>query len=209
MCRMSEIAQLAAQIFRNAAGRDRFLVAIAGAPGSGKSTLAEQLVELLKEAPAALVPMDGFHYDNSVIESRGLAKRKGAPETFDVEGLRATVERLRAGGFDIAVPLFDRSADLARAGASIVAARDRIVIVEGNYLLLDEAPWRELKNKFDLTIFLDVPRGILAHRLVQRWLDQGLPEAQARERAFSNDMVNAERVITARLEPDITIAFRE
>lgn len=206
---MSDIAKLAATVFRKASGRDRYLVAIAGAPGAGKSTLAAQLAELLKQAPAALVAMDGFHYDNSVIESRGLAKRKGAPETFDVEGLRAMLERLRGGGADIAVPVFDRTADLARAGASIVAAQDRIVIVEGNYLLLDEAPWNGLKHIFDLTIFLDVPRGVLAHRLVQRWLDQGLPEAQARERAFSNDMANAERVIAARLEPDITIAFRE
>lgn len=202
---MSEIAQLAATVFRKAAGRDRFLVGIAGAPGSGKSTLAEELGALLKEAPAALVPMDGFHYDNRVIDERGLGKRKGAPETFDFEGLQAMLGRLRTGGADIAVPVFDRAADLARASASIITAQDRIVIVEGNYLLLDEAPWRELKGAFDLTIFLDVPRGVLAHRLVQRWQDHGLPEAQARERAFSNDMINAERLIAARLEPDIVI----
>ena len=163
------------------------------------------MTELLKEAPAALVPMDGFHYDNRVIEARGLGKRKGAPETFDFKGLQAMLGRLRTGGADIAVPVFDRAADLARASASIVAAQDRIVIVEGNYLLLDEAPWSGLKGVFDLTIFLDVPRGVLAHRLVQRWLDHGLPEAQARERAFSNDMINAERLIAARLEPDIVI----
>ena len=206
---MSEIAQLAARIFRKASGRDRFLVAVAGAPGSGKSTLAAQLVELLAAAPAALVPMDGFHYDNQVIEARGLLKRKGAPETFDFDGLKAMLMRLRAGSADVAVPVFDRAADLARASAAIVAANDRIVIVEGNYLLLDEAPWNTLGELFDCTIFLDVPRGVLAHRLVQRWLDHGLPEAEARERAFSNDMVNVERVVASRREPDVEVEYKE
>lgn len=206
---MSDIAHLAATIFRKAAGRDRFVVAIAGAPGSGKSTLAQRLLELLTEAPAALVPMDGFHYDNAVLDARGHRKRKGSPDTFDFEGFAATLKRLKAGGADIAVPLFDREADLARAGASIVTASDRIVVVEGNYLLLDEAPWSGLAGLFDYTVFLDVPRGVLAHRLVQRWLDHGLSEAAARERAFSNDMVNAERVIAALRKPDLTISFEE
>lgn len=209
MSGMSEIAQLAAKIFRKASGRDRFLVAVAGAPGSGKSTLAAQLVELLAEAPAALVPMDGFHFDNQVIERRGLLKRKGAPETFDFDGLKAMLMRLRTGGADVAVPVFDRTADLARASAAIVAANDRIVIVEGNYLLFDEAPWNTLTELFDCTIFLDVPRGVLAHRLVQRWLDHGLPEAEARERAFSNDMVNVERVVASRRQPDVEVEYKE
>jgi pantothenate kinase len=209
MSGMSEIAQLAAKIFRKASGRDRFLVAVAGAPGSGKSTLAAQLVELLAEAPAALVPMDGFHFDNQVIERRGLLKRKGAPETFDFDGLKAMLMRLRTGGADVAVPVFDRAADLARASAAIVAANDRIVIVEGNYLLLDEVPWNTLAELFDCTIFLDVPRGVLAHRLVQRWLDHGLPEAEARERAFSNDMVNVERVVASRRQPDVEVEYKE
>ena len=206
---MSDIAHIAATIFRHAAGRERFLVAIAGPPGSGKSTLAERLLELLVEAPAALVAMDGFHFDNQVLKERGLLDRKGAPETFDFDGFKTTLQRLRSVSGDIAVPLFDREADLARAGASVVRAGDRIVVVEGNYLLLNEAPWNELAGLFDYTVFLDVPRGALAHRLVQRWLDHGLSEEEARERAFSNDMVNAERVIASLMEPDVTIRFEE
>jgi pantothenate kinase len=206
---MSDIAHLAATIFRKAAGRDRFLVAIAGAPGAGKSETSERLRELLSEAPAAVVPMDGFHFDNRVLAERGQLERKGSPDTFDFGGLKAMIERLRSGGTDIAVPLFDRVADLSRAGGSIVRASDRIVLVEGNYLLLDEAPWTELAGLFDLTVYLDVPRGTLAHRLVQRWLDHGLSEEAARERAFSNDMVNAERVIAALVAPDVTISFEE
>jgi pantothenate kinase len=206
---MSDIAHLAATIFRHAAGRERFLVAIAGPPGSGKSTLAERLLELLAEAPAALVAMDGFHFDNQVLKERGLLERKGAPETFDFDGFKSMLQRLKSLSDDIAVPLFDREADLARAGAAVVKAGDRIVVVEGNYLLLDEAPWNELAGLFDYTVFLDVPRGALAHRLVQRWIDHGMPEEEARERAFSNDMVNAERVISAMIEPNLTIKFAQ
>ena len=203
---MSDIAHLAATIFRKAAGRSRFLVAVAGPPGSGKSTLAARLVELLAEVPAAVVAMDGFHLDNALLQKRGLLARKGSPETFDFGGVRALLERLRTGS-EIVVPQFDRTADLARAGAGIVKAEDRIVVVEGNYLLLDETPWNELAGLFDLTVYLDVPRGVLAHRLVQRWLDYGLTEEAARERAFSNDMVNAERVINSPIKPSITITF--
>jgi pantothenate kinase len=204
---MSDIAHIAATIFRHAAGRERFLVAIAGPPGSGKSTLAERLRELLAEAPAALVPMDGFHFDNQVLTALGHLDKKGAPETFDFYGFKSMLQRLKSGGGDIAVPLFDREADLARAGASVVKASDRIVVVEGNYLLLNEAPWNELAGLFDFTAFLDVPRGALAHRLVQRWLDHGLSEEEARERAFANDMVNAERVVAALIAPNVTITF--
>lgn len=206
---MSDIAHLAATIFRHAAGSERFLVAIAGPPGGGKSTTGERLLELLSEAPAALVPMDGFHLDNRILIERGDRARKGAPDTFDFGGLKSMIERLSKGGDDIAVPLFDRDEDFSRGSASIVKASDRIVLVEGNYLLLDEPPWNELAALFDFKVFLDVPRGPLAHRLVQRWISHGLSDEEARQRAFSNDMPNAERVLGALIEPDVTISFEE
>ena len=107
-----------------AAGRARYVFAIAGAPGSGKSTLAETLLAALEaEAPgaAALMPMDGFHLDNAVLDARGLRARKGAPETFDVDGLSVALDRVRAADRPVAVPVFDRVLDLARAGAVVIA----------------------------------------------------------------------------------------
>lgn len=202
---MSEIAHLAATLFRKASGRQRVIVAIAGPPGAGKSTLAETLLPLLPEGQAVIVAMDGFHYDNSVLEARGLAARKGAPETFDFEGFRHVLERLRRADAEVAAPLFDRKADLARAGAALVPSDARFVIVEGNYLLLDESPWYGLSPLFDLTVWLDVPSSELERRLVQRWLDHGLSPEEARLRAFTNDLPNAERVITGRRQPDVTI----
>lgn len=200
---MSDPGHIAASIFRKGAGRSRVMIAIAGPPGAGKSTFAETLLPLLPEGAAAIVQMDGFHFDNAVLEARGLYARKGAPESFDFGGLRHLLERLRTADEEVAVPRFDRTADLARAGAGIVTPDVKFVLVEGNYLLLDESPWYGLAPLFDFSVFLDVPRGELARRLVQRWVDRGLSAEAARERAFSNDMANAERTLAARRQADV------
>ncbi len=199
---MSEIAHLAATLFRKAAAKRRIIVAIAGAPGAGKSTLAEALLPLLPEGSAALVTMDGFHYDNAVLASRGLLARKGAPETFDFDGFRHLLERLRNADSDVAVPVFDRKADLARAGGVIVPSDARFIIVEGNYLLFDESPWYGLWPLIDYSVWLDVPTAELERRLIQRWLDHGLSMEEARRRALSNDLPNAERMMRRRRQPD-------
>jgi pantothenate kinase len=184
----------------------RFLVAIAGPPGAGKSTVSDALLAALEAAApgrAALVPMDGFHYDDAVLEARGLLARKGAPETFDVDGFAAMLARIRAGGREVAVPVFDRNLELSRAGARIVGPEAGIVVVEGNYLLLDEAPWRDLAGSFDFTVFLDVPEAELRRRLVERWLGYGFDPAAARLKAEGNDLANAARVLRARRTPDL------
>ncbi|WP_157014423.1 nucleoside triphosphate hydrolase [Mesorhizobium xinjiangense] len=206
---MSEIAHLVATIYKKASGRQRFIVAIAGPPGAGKSALADTMLPLLPEGSAALVPMDGFHFDNAVLEARGLRPRKGAPETFDFAGFAALLRRIREAGEDVAVPQFDREADLARAGASIVPRAARFVLVEGNYLLFKEEPWTDLAPLFDFSIFLDVPRKELEDRLVQRWLDHGHSPEEARERARSNDMANAERILGARGPADVDLAWTQ
>jgi pantothenate kinase len=199
---------LAAEILKRAGNAPRFIVAIAGPPGSGKSTLAERLHKRLNAAEpgsTALMPMDGFHLDNAVIGPLGLMPRKGAPQTFDAEGYIATLARIRAADGDVAVPVFDRAMDIARAGAAIVRRSHRIVLVEGNYLLLDEAPWPQAAALFDLSVFLEVPRHVLEERLVRRWLDHKLAPDAARERALSNDIPNA-LLVQARSRPaDITI----
>ncbi|MDT8857084.1 nucleoside/nucleotide kinase family protein [Paracoccaceae bacterium Fryx2] len=186
---------LAADIRARATGRARFIAAVAGPPGAGKSTLAGALVAALGPG-ARLVPMDGFHYDNAVLDARGLRARKGAPETFDAAGFCALLHRLRDGGAEIAIPVFDRAADLARAGADVITDADRILIVEGNYLLLDAAPWSAARPLYDLTIFLDVPEAELERRLVRRWRDHGLAPDAARARALSNDIPNARLVLS-------------
>ncbi|RWC55830.1 nucleoside triphosphate hydrolase [Mesorhizobium sp.] len=204
---MSEIAHLAATIFKRAGKANRFIVAIAGPPGAGKSMLSARLNELLPEGASEVVPMDGFHYDDAVLEQRGLRARKGAPETFDFAGFEALLKRIRAGEPDIAIPVFDRSMELSRAAASIVATETKFILVEGNYLLLDEEPWSRLAPLFDFSVFVDVPRNELERRLLERWHGHGRSEADARAWIVSNDMPNIERVLARRRAADLVISL--
>ena len=166
----------------------RRMVALAGPPAAGKSTVAAVLAAALPDAVA--VPMDGFHLDNRILTARGLLARKGAPETFDAAGFVHAAARLAAGE-TVIWPDFDRARDLSVAGALEVGGRATTVVIEGNWLLLDAAPWREAW--WDSTVALDVPDDVLRARLVRRWLDHGLDEAAAVARAEGNDMVNAAR----------------
>ena len=151
-------------------------MAIAGPPGAGKSTLAAALADALG-AGARVVPMDGFHLDDMVLAARGLRHRKGAPETFDVAGFLHLLARLRHED-DVAIPIFDRTLELSRAAADVVTAADRILLVEGNYLLLTAGPWAAARPHFDLTVFLNVPEAELDRRLMARWAHYGkTPEA--------------------------------
>lgn len=190
--------------------RRRTMVAIAGAPASGKSTLAEWLAARLNDrndgSSAAVLAMDGYHFDDRVLIERGLRARKGAPETFDVGGLRHMLERLRRHDEDeVAVPVFDRDLEIARAGARIIPRAVRHVIVEGNYLLLDEMPWTSLGPIFDVTVAIDVPEATLRQRLVERWRGYRLAPAEIEAKVEGNDLPNARRVISRSRSADFMV----
>jgi len=204
---MSEIASIAAAIFKRAGKSPRSLIAIAGPPGSGKSTIAESLREVLPEHSSVVVPMDGFHFDDIVLNQRGLRQRKGAPDTFDYRGFATLMKRLRAGEPEVAIPVFDRSIELSRAGAAIVDSDVKFILVEGNYLLLDEEPWSALGELFDFSIFLDVSRAELERRLMERWRFHGKSDDDARAWIASNDMPNIERVLARRRNADMIITL--
>ena len=197
---------LADRIYALRPNNPRLLVALAGAPGSGKSTLARELSRrlTLQKCVNVVVPMDGFHLDNSLLEAHGLLARKGAPETFDVAGFIRMINALRRGD-NVVAPTFDRARDIAIAGAIHVPPECPVVILEGNYLLFDEAPWSALQQAWDISAFLDVPMPEIRARLIQRWLSLNLSRAAATHRAESNDIPNAQRVIGAPLEADFTL----
>jgi pantothenate kinase len=198
------------QVLRERAVADRLIVALAGPPGSGKSTLAELLVEELNaDVPgwAAVLPMDGFHYDDLYLTPAGLRPRKGAPDTFDVGGLEHALQRLRSGDADhVAVPIFDRQLEIARAGARLIPKATRIIVVEGNYLLLRTEPWSSLSPLFDVTVLIETPEEVLRERLSARWRAYDLTPEQIAEKLDGNDLQNARLVISDSADPDFRIA---
>ena len=183
-----------AEVLVGRAGLSRTIVAVAGAPGSGKSTVAGALVERLNGAVpgcAALLAMDGFHYDDALLKVLGRYWRKGAPDTFDVGGLRATLARLRANDEEsVCVPVFDRAIEIARAGARMIPRETAIVVVEGNYLLLERAPWASLRDLYDVTVMIEVDEAELRRRLTARWEGYGLAPDAVAAKVDGNDLPN-------------------
>ncbi len=194
------------------AARGRLIVGIVGPPASGKSTLAARVVEGLVAregaATAALVPMDGFHLPNEVLDERGLRDVKGAPETFDADGFVALVRDIKAGGRDIRYPLFERDADCTLPDAALLPRDTRVVVVEGNYLLLRAGSWPCLKPLFDATVMINAPLEVLEARLVERWLMHGLDQGEAKKRARGNDLSNARHVLGNSAESDLILTNR-
>ncbi|KIC41551.1 hypothetical protein RA27_09930 [Ruegeria sp. ANG-R] len=189
----------------------RTIVAIAGPPASGKSTLARLVVRSLNTQQdsavphATLVPMDGYHLDNRQLEARGSLARKGAPETFDAVGFCTAIKGLRSAEHEVFHPKFDRQLDMSIANAIAVHPETPIVVVEGNYLLMDDDPWRSLADVFTVSVFVSPTLEELVSRLQQRWIKHGFDPETALDRTTTNDLPNAELVIGNSRKADLTL----
>lgn len=203
---VDHVNELADLIHEKRAQKPRLIVAIAGAPGSGKSTIAREVARRLvqQKCPCIVVPMDGFHLDNEVLDEMEARPRKGAPDTFDVQGFIRLIQAMK-DGVTLYAPIFDRTRDIAIAAAITVPADLPVIIVEGNYLMFDADGWRDLAPLWDVTARLDVPLPELRARLIQRWLSLNYTRAVATRRAEGNDIPNAQAVIDLALPCDITL----
>jgi len=196
------VGELVERIATESAARHRYLFGLAGPPGSGKSTVAARLAAALG---GVVVPMDGFHLHNAELERWGLSEVKGAPETFDADGFVRLVRRLRQADGPVLAPSFDRLADRTVDAAITVVPSARVVIVEGNYLLLDRPPWAALAELFDRTGYLAVDDAERVERLVARHVDHGRSPDGAREFVLRSDEANATLVTASQHRADVLI----
>ena len=168
--------------------------------------MAVHLARSLNPAPP-VVPMDGFHLAQAVINAKGLANRKGAPETFDAWGFVNLVDRLAgpAGDAVVMAPKFDRSIEEPIAGAIPVVPGDGLVIVEGNYLLLDESPWERIRPALDLCAYLELDDEIRMCRLIDRHVRYGRTRPEAECFVRDSDERNAQLIKTTRERADVVV----
>ena len=190
--------------------RHRVAIGVAGAPGAGKTTLAEDLVTALADAlgpdVVAHLPMDGYHLADVQLDALGLRDRKGAPETFDGHGYLATLARLRSGDpATVYVPGFERVLEQPVAAAIAIPGSVRVVVSEGNYLLLEDEPWPRVRALFDEVWFVDLPDRERVRRLVARHTEFGKEPDAAQAWALGPDQANADRILATRDRADVIV----
>ncbi|MFJ2216954.1 nucleoside/nucleotide kinase family protein [Streptomyces sp. NPDC101062] len=184
----------------------RTVLGITGAPAAGKSTLAGLLVRELGPG-ACLVPMDGYHLADSVLRALGRRDRKGAPDTFDAAGYVALLRRLRdaAGGETVYAPRFHREIEESIAGEIVIAPEARLVITEGNYLLLPDGPWAGVRPLLDESWYVAPDEALRLRRLVDRHREFGKSPDEAHAWAHGTDQDNAVVIAGTRGHADLVV----
>ncbi|MEV4542917.1 nucleoside/nucleotide kinase family protein [Micromonospora echinaurantiaca] len=207
--RVLPVDELVARARALAEAGPRQLLGIAGAPGAGKSTLAEQVVAAVGPT-ARLVPMDGFHLAQSELHRLGRADRKGAVDTFDANGYVSLLRRLRRlEPTSVWAPAFRRDLEEPIAGAIEVPPEVRLVVTEGNYLLLPDFPWEEVRTLLHEAWFLDLDVELRLRRLTARHVAYGRSPEQARAWAMGSDEANATLVAGTADRADLVVRLAE
>lgn len=190
-----------------ASGR-RTLLGIVAPPGAGKSSFAQALAAAFAQA-VQVVPMDGFHLANAELARLGRAGRKGAPDTFDAAGYVNLLQRIRAqrDGEVLYAPDYRREFEEAIAGAIAIEAHTPLVVTEGNYLLLQDGAWSQVRSVVDEVWYLDVQEAVRHQRLLERHMRFGRSRAQALAWIAQTDEPNALRIAQGRALADQWVAW--
>ena len=177
----------------------RAILGVAGSPGAGKSTLVDELLDRIRALNGddwvAHIPMDGFHLADAQLDRIGALARKGAPETFDAAGYAHLLERVRREVDEpVYVPGFDRVLEQPLAAALVVLPSARLVVTEGNYLLLDDPHWERARRAMDAVWFVASEETMRVERLVARHIQFGKSPHEARAWVATTDQRNSELV---------------
>lgn len=191
--------------------RARIVIGIAGGPGTGKSTLAAEIVTMVNAThpgSAQLVPMDGFHMRHAKLEAMGQTDQKGAPHTFEGAAFVSFLHHLKHATETVGAPGYSRQVEDVVENAFSVPPDVQVLIVEGNYLLLDEGPFAGVKPLLDYAVFIDVPRDLVAARLLKRHGEAGLfTEERNRAHIERTDLPNYDLVSRSRDRADVVISL--
>ncbi|MER3386566.1 MAG: nucleoside/nucleotide kinase family protein [Microcella pacifica] len=200
------LESLTARLRQLSAGGERVMLGIAGAPGAGKSVLTDALLEALG-SDAVPVGMDAFHLADSELSRLGRRERKGAPDTFDVNGYVSLLERIAARDHPVYAPVFDRHLEAAIAGSVLVEPSTPIVITEGNYLLLDTGEWARVRPLLTEVWFLQPDEAVRRSWLIARHERFGRSAEEAQAWALGTDERNAEVVLATAHRADRVFAL--
>ena len=204
------LERLAEDAIALADSRPRAVLGIAGSPGAGKSTLVAELLARIcdrkGEGWAAHIPMDGFHLADEQLRRLGALERKGAPETFDPAGYAQLLERVAMEtDAPVYAPGFDRTLEQPLAAALVVLPTARLVVTEGNYLLLDHPAWQRARQAMDQVWFVTSREALRVERLVARHVEFGKSPDAAQAWVAGTDQRNAELVSPTATTADVVI----
>ncbi|WP_457974843.1 nucleoside/nucleotide kinase family protein [Arthrobacter sp. D1-17] len=203
-----DISQAVAALRLRLSDGARILLGVAGAPGAGKSTFSACLANAFGQEGALVVPMDGFHLGNAIIDGTPLKQRKGAPDTFDVGGYVTLLQRLRRRDEEVVyAPDFRRSIDEPVAASIAVPAAVPLIITEGNYLLSDDPGWQMVRAQLDEVWFIETVRELRLSRLVERHMLFGMDRPAAEAWAAGSDEANARLIAGTRQRADRIISW--
>lgn len=204
-----EITQAMAVLRARLVPGTRTLLGITGAPGSGKSTFAEWIRQQFEPGQAVVVPMDGFHLGNAIMDGTPLRQRKGAIDTFDAGGYLSLLRRLvRRDEPVVYAPEFRRALDEPVAASIAIPVDVPLVITEGNYLLMEQEPWKDIRAQLDEVWFVNTPPELRLARLVERHVSFGMERAAAQAWATGPDEANAVLIQATRPAADRVIPWR-
>ncbi|WP_240617106.1 nucleoside triphosphate hydrolase [Nocardioides speluncae] len=183
-------------------GDRRFVLGIAGPPGAGKSTLSvlvrDEINRQAGTGLAEVAPMDGFHLRNEQLDAAGMRARKGEPDTFDAAAYATLLGQARNWLGLVPWPAYDRDLHDPVPGGLSIDENVRIVVTEGNYLLLASEPWAQVRGLLDAAWYLDADLETVRARLLERQIQGGKTSAEVVAKVESSDLPNAHLVAGSR-----------